>query len=229
MNRVVNVLSFIVAIVYCFIAVALVYDLSFSSMMTLKGMPFKIEITAGLALLLLLLGSLRVKRRWLGMKDIKEYSKFTFVVPISKTAKNHAIVATAIEGTFMFALFFLCFKMMRLEPQFAIPMMAVTSLLMLEVLLFILRIRRGGAGFRIGVSPQVIALFNREIQLYYFTGLKRVELLEGRINLQYKDDLNLILPTDNIAKEDRKAFRDELIKVLEPKNVFIDDAFRVFE
>ncbi len=228
MNRVINVLSFFFAGSYCVIAIALVYDLSVSSA-TLKGMLYKFETTSGLALIVLLLGLLRIKRRWIGMKDIREFGQFTFSATLSKTGRNHALTATVVEVSFMVALLVLCSQMAKIEPLFSVPMMAVVGILALEGIIFAVKIMSSAPAFRIGVSPQVVALFNREIHLFYFTGLKRIELLGNRINFQYRDNLNIILPIDQISPGDRRAFRDALIAVLEPKNIFIDDAFRSFE
>ena len=53
------------------------------------------------------------------------------------------------------------------------------------------------------------------------------------VNFQYRDDLNLLMPLDILNNEDRVAFRDALIELLEGINadkrekfIYIDDAFR---
>ena len=95
---------------------------------------------------------------------------------------------------------------------------------------------RGGPSFRLGINEKAVAYFNREVHLYYFTGLKRIELHQDMINFQYKDDLNLLFPLQVIKTEDRTDFRDALINTLEKhaannkgKNIYIDDAFRNME
>ena len=187
------------------------------------------EITAGLSLLLLLFGALRAKRRWQGMKDMKQFSKFSFVREISKSARNAGIIVTALEMAFMLGLLLLCIKMSSLHPEYTLTMIIVLALLCTESFIFILRLAKGGSAFRIGFNDEVLAYFNREIHLFYYTGLRRVELVDKSINFQYRDELNLLFPVDLIKKEDRKAFRDALIETLTPRNVYIDDAFRTLE
>lgn len=229
MNRVVNVFSFVISAAYIIITVMIVYDLSFSSVVTLKAMPYKEEVTAGLAALLLFFGALRARRRWEGIKDMKRFSKFSFSSAVSKTARQSGMVISGLEIFFMFGFLYLCFQMYKLHPEFTVPMMVVLGLLLAESVLFMIRMSKGGDGFRLGVGPDVVAYFNREIHIFYYTGLLRVELIRDHINFQYKEDLNLKLPTEVIPPDQRKAFRDAILKELGDKNVYIDDAFRSFE
>ncbi|MBN4070998.1 hypothetical protein JYT72_00680 [Crocinitomix catalasitica] len=230
MNRAINIFSFIVSLVYMALAGAIVYDLSFSSMWTLKAMSYKEEILGGLAVVILLLGLIRVKRRWQGIKDMKNFSKFSFDCLISKESMKDSIVFTSIELVFTLAFMAFTLKMSELQPEYTIPMIAVLGILASEAIFFLIRLLSGGSAFKLGVNKEVVAYFNREMHLYYYTGLKRIELKQkDLINFQYKEDLNIYLPTAVIQKKDRVQFRDALIETLADKNVYIDDAFRAWE
>ncbi len=233
MNKVINIFSGVVLALYCALVMALVYDLSFSSTVTLRGIPYKVEICTGFALLVLLLGILRIKRKWQGATDMSRFKNFQFERVVARPALNLSLVYTLAEAVFMGFLIYFLFQIAALWVELALPMILVISLLLLETLIFAVKIMRGGNAFRIGINKKAVAYFNREMHLFYFVGLIRVEMHQDMINFQYKDDLNLLLPIEVIKKEDRAAFRDALIDVLENKvmenkgkRIYIDDAFR---
>jgi len=230
MNKAVNTLSGIFAVVYVALSVAIVYDLSFSSMWTLKGMAFKEEVLGGMAVIILLLGLIRVRRRWQGMNDMKRFSKFTFETSVSRETMNYALMFSIIEMAFMIGLLLICIKMAGLHPELTLPMIIAVGILLTESFVFLSLLIKRGPAFRFGVNKEVVAYFDHEMHLYYYTGLIRVELVQSDlINFQYREGLNLFLSTKTLPKEDRIKFRDELIGTLADKNVYIDDAFRAWE
>lgn len=233
MNKVINIFSGVVLALYCALVMALVYDLSLSSTISLRGLPYKVEICAGFSLLVLLLGILRIKRKWQGATDMKRFKNFEFERFVSRSALNLSLVYTLAEAVFMGFLIYFLFQIAALWVELAFPMMLVISFLLLETLVFAVKIMRGGSSFRIGINKKAVAYFNREMHLFYFVGLMRVEMHQDMINFQYTEDLNILLPIEVIKKEDRAAFRDALIDVLENKvmenkgkRIYIDDAFR---
>lgn len=233
MNKVINVFSGIILIIFFVLAMGIVYDLSLSSNFSLKGLPYKYQIAYGLTLIIFTLGVLRIVRKWQGAKDMKRFQKFTFVRPISKSARNLALLYATGEILFMSIICFVLLMMAMLDPVLVSPMLLVIFVLMIEGIIFSIRILKGGDAFRVGINKSVVAYFNREMNLIYYTGLKRVELHQDMINFQYPQDLNILLPLEVIEKNDRLAFRDALIETLETelkskkgKNIYIDDAFR---
>ena len=114
-------------------------------------------------------------------------------------------------------------------------MMVVLLILSIESGWFAYVITKKGNAFRIGISDRAVAYFDREMHILYYSSLKRVEMHQDMINFQYKDDLNLFLPLDVIQQEDRKEFRETLMRSLEEyglkkgKSIYFDDAFRNLE
>jgi hypothetical protein len=213
----------------------IVFDLSFSSA-SLKGMPYTFEICFGFAVIIFLMGFLRIKRKWQGAADMKNFKGFHFVRQVSKPALNSSLIYAYAEGVFIIVAISLYLIMADLEPDLMLPMVVVLGFILIESIVFIARIMRGGISFRLGINKKAVAYFNREMNLFYYTGLKRIELHQDMINFQYRDDLNLLLPVQVIKPEDRAAFRDALIATLNEytektkgKNIYIDDAFRNFE
>lgn len=235
MNKVINVFSGIVLVIFSIFGMLIVFDLSFSSA-SLKGMPYTFEICLGFAAIIFLLGVLRIKRKWTGAADMKRFKGFHFVRQVAKARLNLSLVYAYAEGVFILIAIGVYSIMADLEPMLMLPMIIVLSFIFLEGFIFIIRIMRGGPSFRLGINEKAVAYFNREVHLYYFTGLKRIELHQDMINFQYKDDLNLLFPLQVIKTEDRTDFRDALINTLEKhaannkgKNIYIDDAFRNME
>lgn len=236
MNKVINVFSGVILAIYCALVMTLAFDLSLSSIVNLKALPFKFEICTGFALVIFLLGWLRIKRKWQGANDMRKFKNFVFARPVSRSALNLSLVYAFAEIVFMGFLLYFLSLISNLAYDYVIVMMGVIGLLLAESLFFAFRIIKGGDSFRVGINKSAVAYFNREMHIFYFTGLKRVELHQDMINFQYKEDLNLLLPIEVIRKEDRVAFREVLIEVLNERSaskkgrlIYIDDAFRTLE
>jgi hypothetical protein len=226
MNRVINIFTFIVLIIFFLMVMTVVFDLSVSQF-HLKGMKYKQEIFTAIAILVFLLGLIRIQRRYQGIKDMKRYAKFHFSIPVSTRHRNYGFVICLIEAVFMIAAIGACLLFINLEPAYVIPMMVVLSLLASESVIFGFALKRGGQAFRIGFDDSVIAAFDREMNLFYYEGLKKVDLHQNDlISFSYIDDLDLPLQTAIIDSHDRKAFRDALVEKLESKNIYVGDSLR---
>jgi hypothetical protein len=226
MNRVINIFTFLTLGIFCLMVMIVVYDLSMSNL-HLKGMPYQREIFTGMAMLVLILGLIRMQRRWQGMRDMKRYSSFKFTAPVAKKHRMMGVIVTLIEVVFFTGGILVCSLFLDLEPTFVMPMILVLALLIFESLIFTFRLLKAGKSFVLGLNDDVIAYFDREMHLFYYTGLQKVELYQkDLINLGYRDDLNLSIETGVLSGSDRKTFRDTLIETLESKNVFVDDSLR---
>lgn len=226
MNRVINILTLLILVLYALVLMVVVYDLSISNL-HLKGMPYQREIFSGMALLVLILGVIRIQRIWQGMRDMKHYRSFTFKTSVPRKHRTMGIIITTLEFVFMWAAIWFCSLFLNLEPLFVYPMIIVLAALSIERLLFIAKQMNAGPAFVLGLDDEVIAYFDREIHLFYYTGLLRSELYQkDLIHLGYRDDLNLSIETGVIDPAERMRFRDVLIEKLESKNVFVDDSLR---
>jgi hypothetical protein len=233
MNKVVNIFSGVVLAAFSLMVMAVVYDLSLASGMSLRGLPYKVEIFTSFAVLVLILGAIRIRRKWQGANDMKKFKRFAFERKLSRSSLNLSVVHTVLESIFMGVIIYFFSRIAELSPEFVYPMIAVIAILLLESLVFLMTLIKGGKAFKLGIDKKVVAYYNREMHLFYFTGLKRIELYQNMVNFQYRDDLNLLMPLDILNNEDRVAFRDALIELLEGINadkrekfIYIDDAFR---
>lgn len=226
MNRSVNIISFFIFVVYALMITIVTYDLSVSDF-SLRAMPYKFEIFTGFALLIMLFGAVRIVRRWQGVRDIKKFGSFIYETITSPQALQYARLLTAIEIIFASAALLYCTQLINLNAEQVIPMIIVLAVLLVEMIFFLGFIKASTGAFKLGVGEEVLACFNREMHLYFYSGLKRVDLHSKEIiSFTYRDGLNLTLPTNQIPPDQREAFCNALIQVLEPKNVYIDDALR---
>ncbi|MBD3639096.1 MAG: hypothetical protein HUJ25_17205 [Crocinitomicaceae bacterium] len=226
MNKVVNVFSIVVLAVFVLLSMVIIYDLSISNI-HLKNLPYKVEILSTLAVLLFLIGLIRVRRRWQGYKDMKKFSQFDFSSPVSQTFMKRALMFTSLEILFMLAALFLFLQLYDIEPQMMVVMLCVMFVLILESIFFLFQLIRAGQAFRIGVNSRVIAYYGREMHLFFYSGLRRVELHQKDLfSFKYKDDMVLFFPASVLEEEDRIPFREALLKQLEEKNIYFDDALR---
>lgn len=226
MNKAINILLFSTLAIFCLMVLMSVFDLSISNL-HLRGMPYKQQIFTSFALLVFLLGLLRIKRRWQGIRDMKNFTQFTASWTVSKSHLKHGMTITAIEVFFMMAALIFCLSVIPVEPMFVIPMLVVLVLLSLESLYFIVILSKGGPAFRIGINNQVVAVFDREMHLYYYTGLEKVELHQSdMINFGYREDLNLPFETSVLDLKDKESFRQVLIDKLTENKVYVDSSLR---
>jgi hypothetical protein len=204
----------------------IIFDLSISNL-HLRGMPYKVEILWSLSVLVFLLGLLRIRRRWQGIKDMNNFEQFELEFPVSKTLIKRGRLFTFIEILFVLGAITVFIRLAMLDFEMMVVMIAVLAVLALELIVFLARLMAAGKTFSMGINSKVIAYFSREMHLYFYTGLKRVELYQNdMISFSYKNDLVLFLPINVIPESEVMNFKNVLIKELEAKNIYYDDALR---
>jgi len=229
MNRIITIFSLFFLLVFCAMVMIVVYDLSISNL-HLRAMPYKETIFTLFALCVLLLALIRIRRRWQGMRDMRRYKNFTFSTEIAKNHLLQSVIITSLEMLFFTATLLFCFSFQSSHPEYVFPMITSIIIILVESLIFVIRLLRGGISFRIGFNDELLAYFDREMYLYYYTGLQKVELHQrDLITFAYRDGLSLSFPTHAIPEKKQKEFRDQLILVLEKQGVFVDDSFRFWK
>ncbi len=212
--------------IFTMMALTIVFDLAISNI-HLKAMPYKYEIMTGIAFLIFLIGLLRVKARWQGIKDMKAFSQFNYESKISKTFSKRAMNYTMLETLFMAGALTLFIRLWVIESNLMVAIILVLIILIVESLIFVVAIKAKGDSFRIGLNDKVIGYFAREMKLFYYEGLQRVELHQSDlISFKYKGDLVLFLPTSVLEKSEIPKFKVALIEQLDAKNIYFDDRLR---
>ena len=157
------------------------------------------------------------------------FQKFVFSTSFSQKQKNATSLFLGIE--ILFTAFFITILIViyPLDEQFfVLPMLIVLSLIGLENCFYLIKFRSQPEVFKIGVSNKLVAYFDREMHLYYYDGLQRVEIYQDMLNFKYKKDLNLFLNLEVIPKDKMVEFLNSLKGVLDHDKVFFDDSFHQY-
>jgi len=225
MNKVVNSMSLVFLILYAFFAFGSINDLNFS-VYQLKELPFLTPIIYGLTVIIFLLGILRIKRRWTGLSDIKSFTKFTYSTKLAKKAITLATVFFIAEVVFMVFFLFLAVDSQKLDKgTILLPMFGVLIFFILETFVFMAKLHTS-KNIKIGVTSNLIAYFDREINIYYFGGLQQVAVYQNRLHLKYRDELHMFMELDIIPEGELLNFKNAVYAVLKDKNIFFDESFR---
>ncbi len=76
-------------------------------------------------------------------------------------------------------------------------------------------------GFRVGVTTKAVIMADRDVQLVYFSGLRKVSIHQDSLYFDYIKDLQLFFPLDSIDPQDRDSFFDSLSDQLDKDKVFV--------
>ena len=225
MNKVINSMSLVFLILYAFFAFGSINDLNFS-VYQLKEFPFLTQIIYGLALVIFLLGALRIKRRWTGLNDIKSFTKFTYSTKLSKKSFMLATVFYIAEIVFMVFFLFLAVDSQKLDNGVILmPIFVTLTLFVIETLIFMVKLHTS-KNIKLGVTSNLIAYFDREINIYYFSGLQQIAVYQNRLHLKYRDELHMFMELDIIPEDELLDFKNAVATVLKDKDVFVDESFR---
>jgi hypothetical protein len=76
-------------------------------------------------------------------------------------------------------------------------------------------------GFRIGITSKAVIMADRDVQLVYFSGLRKVTIHQDSIYFDYIKELQLHFPLDAIASTNRDVFFEYLESQLDRDKVFV--------
>jgi hypothetical protein len=76
-------------------------------------------------------------------------------------------------------------------------------------------------GFRLGVTPKAVIMADRDVQVIYFSGLRKVSIHQDSIYFEYINDLQLNFPIDTIDLDKRDIFFDQLSERIDKDRVFL--------
>jgi hypothetical protein len=186
-----------------------------------NNLPFKGEIFLGFGAILLIVGGRRSMRRWMGMRMVSQISRFQWNQPMGKTRIRQANMYLNLEALMHL---FLAIGTYTVTPQ-ALPISAVYLILGLDHLLFeIYGTSRNK--FRVGITKNAIVVADRDVKIIYFSGLRRVSTHQQSLFFDYIKELQIAIPIDTIAAENRASFRETVEQIVDRDKVFFSEGFK---
>ena len=220
MNRSVNIFLLVLSFPARFFAIVVCFDLSgpfYGG--SASVFPHRELVFLSLAGLLLLIVGRRSVSRWVGVGMMRKPERFIWCVPIGKERKKQVRLFLWIE-TIVALLFALVAYW--LTPE-AWPLQIVYGLLFLDQLIFLIVADKW---YRVGITHKALVVADREVRVFYFSGLRRVEVHQQTVYFEYIEDLQLFFPVNCIEQDQYPAFRDALESKLNRDKVFFSEKFK---
>lgn len=185
--------------------------------------PYKTEIFYGFALVLLLILMNRSIKRWIGIKMVNQTNRFQWNVPLNDDRNKQVILYLILEASVHF---FVAFSLYKITPQ-TLPIVLVLALFGIDHLIL------GILGkykhlFRIGITSKAILLADREVKAIYFAGLKEVDMQQKSLFFDYKEGLQLSIPSDAIPMNDITDFKNKFESNIKRDQIYFSESFKAF-
>lgn len=217
MNKFINATLFFIFLPTMAFTIVVGFDLPLESFGT-SGAQLEIrdEVFLIMGLLILLINARRSVRRWMGLRIVNQIGKFKWNIPVSSERKKRVQVYTLME-VFVFAT--LAYGLNWVSKDAWMPALGFLFGA-IDGLLFTI-IGSSGKRFRIGVTTKAIVSGDRDVALVYFQGLRKISIHQDSIYFDYIKKLQLSIPLDCVATEEREAFFQAVEDQVDLDRVFV--------
>lgn len=223
MNRAINILLLVVSFPTLAFIIFVGFDLPIEFLHTTAAqLPYRDEIIAGCAIVLLVLILRRSASRWVGVSMTRRPERFIWHTDIGVERKKQVRMYLVIEA--ITALVFAFATYTITSEAWAVSL--VYLLLFLDQLVFLLV---APPWFRVGVTQKAVVVADRELRVLYFSGLRRIESHQQTVYFEYIEDLQLFFPTNCIPEGKYGEFRAALETRLNRDRVYFDDKFKALK
>lgn len=216
MNRFINALLLFIFLPTLLIAIFVGFDLPVTFLrVSGKDLPYREEIFLGIGLLILMINMRRSIRRWMGLRIVNKQEKFKWNVAVSPSRKKRVLTYLILEiAVFTFiGIGFYVVTPLAWMPAIGFLYAAVDNLIFSIV---------GGTGdrYRIGLSSKALIAADRDVNVLYFTGLRKVTIHQQSIYFDYIKGLQLSFPIECIPETKLDEFLSELEGLIDRDKVF---------
>lgn len=206
MNRFINALLIFLLFPIMLLTITVAFDLPVGFLRSSgANMPYKEIAFLSLGLLVLIINLRRSIRRWMGMRIVNNVKKFKWNIKVSDERRRRVNTYLAIEVVIFIAvgtgLYILTEEAWM--PAFAYIFGGADCLVFLIV-------GYSGKTYRVGLSSKALIVADREVNVLYFTGLRKVSVHQQSIYFDYIKDLQLHFPIDCVPEDLRDEFFDTL-------------------
>ena len=174
------------------------------------------KVFLGLGIMIFLINLRRSIRRWMGLRIVNQTTKFKWNVPVSSERRKRVQVYTLME-VFVFSALAYGLNWITKEawaPSLAFLFGAFDGLLFTFI-------GSSGNRFRIGVTSKAIVSGDRDVALVYFQGLRKISIHQDSIYFDYIKKLQLSIPLDCVAIEERESFFRAVQEQIDLDRVFV--------
>ncbi len=220
MNRSVNILLLVISFPAMFMTIYVGFGLPIFRLETeaLENQVME-YIFLGFAFLLLLIEVRRAVHRWVGVGMLRKPERFYWSAPIGAERKKQVRLFFIIEALVALGFALVCYKL----TDKSWPLQVVYALIFAEQMIFLFVANNW---YRIGISDKALVVADREVNVLYFSGLRRVEIHQQTVYFEYIEDLQLFFPVNAIDKKDFSSFRNALEDKLNRDKVFFSEKFK---
>ena len=179
-------------------------------------MPYRFEILLGLGLFILIVNVRRSIRRWMGLRLVNQIEKFKWNQPMSEERVKRVRTYNFLEG---FVMLFIAITLYIVSPEAWMPAIGF-AFCTLDNIIFTL-VGVSGKRFRAGITSKAVITADRDVNLVYFSGLRKVTIHQQSMFFDYIKELQLSFPIDCVKEEQRDEFFEVLENQLDRDKVFV--------
>lgn len=180
-----------------------------------SALPYRQEIFLSLGLILLVINLRRTVRRWMGMHIVNQMKKFKWNAEVTQERKQRVIVYNLLEALVFGSV---ACGLYTVSTEAWLPAIALVFCTVDNLLFTIIGIK--GKKYRAGVTGKAVILADRDVQLIYFSGLRKVSIHQQSIYFDYIKGLQMDIPLDSIPKEELPAFFEAIESNIDRDKVF---------
>lgn len=180
-----------------------------------SALPYRQEFFLALGLILFIINLRRTIRRWMGMHIVNQLKKFKWNAEVTQERKQRVIVYNLLEalvlGSVGYGLFIV-------SPEAWFPALALVFGTLDNIVFTIIGV--SGKKYRAGVTGKAVILADRDVQLIYFSGLRKVSIHQQSIYFDYIKGLQMDIPLDSIPENELPAFFEAIESNIDRDKVF---------
>lgn len=224
MNKFINILLLLLMFPAMGLAIYVGFDLPVEFLKTTgQYIPYKAEMFLGFGALFLIVGGRRSVRRWAGLRMVNQISRYQWNQPMGGKRLRQAGMYLNLEAVLHF---FIAISTYAITPQ-SCPVSLAIFLLGLDHLVFEIYGRTQNK-FRVGITKNAIVVADRDVKIIYYTGLRQVSTHQQSLFFDYIKELQIAIPIDSIAPENRSSFRQAVEANVDRDRVYFSEGFKEF-
>lgn len=219
MNRFINAILLFVLFPTMLMTILIGFDISidmFKIRTTGAQLPYRFEILLGLGLFILIVNVRRSIRRWMGMRLVNQIEKFKWNQPMSEERVKRVRTYNFLEG---FVMLFIAVTLYIVSPEAWMPAIGFAFCTVDNIIFTLVGV--SGKRFRAGITSKAVITADRDVNLVYFSGLRKVTIHQQSMFFDYIKELQLSFPIDCVKEEQRDDFFEVLENQLDRDKVFI--------